>query len=92
MDWAARSKTQLKKLSPEQANFIQHSEQLIKKEGNVAGRTVYGEESMLLTRTNTEHLIPQTPEDGCWEHELYFVSHMFKPWNGAFPTYNYVEP
>ncbi|KAL1877577.1 hypothetical protein VTK73DRAFT_8566 [Phialemonium thermophilum] len=35
--------------------------------------------------------IPQTPEEGCWEHPLYFVSQMFGTWS-PLRTYNYMEP
>jgi len=37
----------------------------------------------------TVDTIPTTPEEGCWEHPLYFVSHMFSEWS-PLRTYNYM--
>jgi hypothetical protein len=40
----------------------------------------------------TDVKLPRTPEEGCWEDELYFISHMVKRHEQAIETFNYIEP
>lgn len=36
--------------------------------------------------------IPKTPLEGCWEHEMFFVSHMFRRnWREGYQTYEYKD-
>lgn len=48
--------------------------------------------SSIATMQREDHRIPKKPEDDCWEHELYFISHMFSRHEKALETFNYLEP
>lgn len=45
-----------------------------------------------VTDLATAEDIPSPPDPGRWEHELYFVSHMFKrDWAVGYQTFNFMD-
>lgn len=96
VDWSARNgNKQLSYLTVGQAEFIQRSVGILREQGKHA--------AILLCcwcyyvvdpnwKLTTEPYIPRGSEEGRWEHELYFISHMVKKHEKPIETFNYVEP
>ncbi|CCC11926.1 unnamed protein product [Sordaria macrospora k-hell] len=64
LDWDKRVDTKLSTLEPEQADLLWWTVEQLKSVDPNTGRTKLDS-------------IPKTPAQGCWEHELYWVSRMF---------------
>jgi len=64
LDWDNIADTKLSTLEPEQAELLRWTVEQLKSVDPNTGRTKLDS-------------IPKTPAQGCWEHELYWVSRMF---------------
>lgn len=88
-DWSARKgEKHLGYLTQVQADFVKRSVGVLQEQGMLSP-------SQLRTLTyhmKTDVKLSRTPEEGCWEHELYFISHMVKKHEQAIETFNYIEP
>ncbi|OIW29433.1 hypothetical protein CONLIGDRAFT_680282 [Coniochaeta ligniaria NRRL 30616] len=48
--------------------------------------------AQLMREAEEANKIPKPPLDGCWEHELFFVSRMFKrDWMEGYQTFNFMD-
>jgi hypothetical protein len=92
VDWdALGTTTKLKMLDPEQVAFMERSAQLMREaEEGMTLEANYPIDNM--TNPATANKIPKPPLDGCWEHELFFVSRMFRrDWTVGYQTFNFMD-
>jgi hypothetical protein len=69
----------LRFLEPYQVRFMKHIITLVKKRCISPPGCTYllGEVALLNTDFSAVNSIPTSPAEGCWEHELFWVSKMF---------------
>lgn len=92
VDWdALDTTTMLKNLEPEQVAFMERSVQLIQEAEEGMSLEADTQQRVRLNST-TANEIPQAPLPGCWEHELFFVSRMFRrDWMVGYQTFNFMD-
>lgn len=76
LDWEDSTKPPLVSLEPHQATFMRSIVGLLKQKCEYL-LVISGSRETDDTDAGSVPLIPATPAEGCWEHELFWVSKMF---------------